>query len=127
MNREMYQRSVGRFIYLAHTRLDIAYSVSVISQFIPDLQEPYLQATYRVFCYLKGTSGKGILFKRNYSIALEDCTDANYVGSFVNRRFTMEYCTFLGVNLVTWRSKKQNVVSRLSVELEFRAIAQGFL
>ena len=35
------------------------------------------------------------------------------------------YCMFLGGNLVTWKSKKQNVVARFSVELEFRAIAQG--
>ena len=35
------------------------------------------------------------------------------------------YCMFLGGNSVTWKSKKQNVVARSSVELEFRAIAQG--
>lgn len=30
-NRKVYQRLVGKFIYLSHTRLDIAYSVSVVS------------------------------------------------------------------------------------------------
>ena len=32
---------------------------------------------------------------------------------------------FLGGNLVTWRSTKQNVVARSSAKSEFRAIAQG--
>lgn len=32
-------------------------------------------------------------------------------------------CTFLGGNLVTWRSKKQNVAARSSAEAEFRATA----
>ena len=109
--KRMYQRLVGRLIYLAHTRPDIAYSVSVISQFIHDPREPHLQAAYRVLHYLKGNTGKGILFKKNDTLALEAYTNADYAGSIVDRRSTTGYCTFLGGNLVTWRSKKQNVVT----------------
>jgi hypothetical protein len=49
--------------------------------------------------------------------------DADYAGSIVDRRLTFGYCTFVGGNLVTWRSKKQNVVARSSSEAEFRAMA----
>ena len=38
-------------------------------------------------------------------------------------RSTTGYCTFLGGNLVFWRSKKQNVVARSSAKAEFRAMA----
>ena len=67
--------------------------------------------------YLKGTSGKGILFKHNNSLALEVYTDVDYVdvdyaGSIVDSRFIMRYCTILGGNLVTWRSKKKNLVAK---------------
>ena len=75
--------------------------------------------------YLKGNPGKGILFKKNNTLALEAYTDADYAGSLVDRGSTIGYCTFLGGNLGTWRSKKQNVVARPSVESEFRVIAQG--
>ena len=120
----MYQRLIGRLIYLAHTWADIAYSMSVISQFMHDPREPHLQAAYRVLHYLKGNPGKGILFKKNNTLALEAYIDSDYTGSLVDRRSTTGYCTFLGGNLVTWRSKKQNVVVRSSAESEFRAIAQ---
>ena len=43
----------------------------------------------------------------------------------MDRRSTTGYYTFLGGNLVTWKSKKQNVVVRLFAESEFRVIAQG--
>jgi len=34
----------------------------------------------------------------------------------------LDICTFLGGNLVTWKSKTQNVVARPSVEVEFRVM-----
>ena len=73
---------------------------------------------------MKGTYGRGILFERNGSVDLEAYTDADYAGSIVTKRSSTGYCTFLGENLVTWKSKKQNVVLRSSAEAEFRTMAQ---
>ncbi|RVX23271.1 Retrovirus-related Pol polyprotein from transposon RE1 [Vitis vinifera] len=95
-------KELGKLKYF----LDIAYSVSVISQFMHDPREPHLQAAYRVLHYLKGNPEKGILFKKNNTLALEAYTNVDYAGSLVNRKSTIGYCTFLGGNMVTWRSKK---------------------
>lgn len=127
VDNERYQRLIGRLIYLSHTWPDIAYAVSVISQFMRSPKEAHLQATHWVWQYLIGTPWKGILFKRNEGggLVIETYIDADYARSIIDRILTSGYCTLLGGNLVTWISKKQNVVARSSVEVEFRAMAQG--
>ncbi|KAL0419427.1 UNVERIFIED_CONTAM: Retrovirus-related Pol polyprotein from transposon RE2 [Sesamum radiatum] len=49
--------------------------------------------------------------------------DDDYTGSKDDRKSTSGYCTYVGGNLVTWRSKKQTTVARSSVEAEYRAMA----
>jgi len=51
-NKGQYQRLVGKLIYLAHTRPDIAYAVSVVSQFMHNPKDSHLQAVYRLLRYL---------------------------------------------------------------------------
>jgi len=119
-----YQRLVGKLIYLSHTRPDIAFSVSVVSQFMNSPSEEHLEAVYRILRYL-GNPGKGLLFKKTSERNVSIFTDADWAGSVTDRRSTSGYCTYVWGNLVTWRSKKQGVVARSSAEAEFRAMAHG--
>ncbi|RVW66530.1 Retrovirus-related Pol polyprotein from transposon RE1 [Vitis vinifera] len=124
-DRDRYQRLVGRLIYLSHTCPDIAFSVSMVSQFMHAPGPEHFEAIYRILRYLKGTPGRGLLFKSRGHLQIETYTDADWVGSIVDRRSTFGYCSFVGGNLVMWRSKKQNVVARSSAKAEFRAVAHG--
>lgn len=120
-----YQKLVGKLIYLSHTRPDIAYAVSVVSQFMHDPRKPHMDAVERILRYLKSAPGKGLLFSNHDHLKVEGYTDADWAGSADNRRSTSGYFTFVGGNLVTWRSKKQPVVSRSSAEAEYRGMAYG--
>ncbi|CAL8146951.1 unnamed protein product [Prunus armeniaca] len=86
--------------------------------------EDHMAAVMRILSYLKSAPGRGLLFKENDHLDLEGYIDANYEGNITDRRSTSSYFTF-GGNLVTWHNKKQNVVSRFSVEFEYRRIGQG--
>ncbi|CAL2247663.1 unnamed protein product [Prunus armeniaca] len=54
---------------------------------------------------------------------VEGYTVADWAGSVTDKRSTFGYFTFVGGNLVTWRSKKQKVVSRYSAEAEYCGMA----
>ena len=56
---------------------------------------------------------------------MEIYTNADFAGSPLDRRSTIGSCTFLGGNLVSLRTEKQNVVARSRVEAEFRAMVAG--
>lgn len=72
-----YQRLVGKLIYLSHTRPDIAFPISVVSQFMHAPDEEHLEAVYRILRYLKGTPGKGSFFKKTEQRSIEAYTDAD--------------------------------------------------
>lgn len=120
-----FRRLVGKLNYLTVTRPDIAYSISVVSQFMSSPTVHHWAALEQILCYLKGAPRRGILYANHGHIRIECFSDADWAGSKVDRRSISGYCVFVGGNLVSWKSKKQNVVSRSSAESEYRAMAQS--
>ncbi|CAL9017404.1 unnamed protein product [Prunus brigantina] len=95
-DKERYQRLVGKLIYLSHTRPDIAYAVSVVSQFMHSPSEDHKGAVIRILRYLKVTPGKGLMFCKYGHTDVEGYTDADWAGSVTDRRSTSGYFTFVG-------------------------------
>jgi hypothetical protein len=76
VDRKRYQKLVGKLIYLSHTRLDVAYVVSVVSQFMHAPCEKHMEAVHRILRYLKSASGKGLMLYKNGHLEMEGYTDA---------------------------------------------------
>src|SRR6266542_1166182 len=123
VDKEIYQRLVGRLIYLCHTRPDISYAISAVSHYMHNPRQGHLEAVYRILRYLKSSPGRGLWFKKNQHLNLEAFCDADWASSVDDRRSTSGYCVFVGGNLVSWRSKKQEVVARSTAEADYRAMA----
>ena len=115
----------GALQYLTFTRPDISYAVQQICLYMHDPREPHLAALKRILRYLRGTSSLGLLIRPSASSELIVYSDADWAGCPDTRKSTSGYAVFLGDNLVSWSSKRQNTVSRSSAEAEYRAVANA--
>ncbi|GJV51959.1 ribonuclease H-like domain-containing protein [Tanacetum coccineum] len=90
-----------------------------------DLREPHFNAMKCVLRYLRGTTDLVLQLFRSTISQLTTYPDADWAGCPATRRSTSGYCVFLGDNLLTWSSKRQDMLSRSSVEAEYRGVANA--
>ncbi|KAK8930886.1 RNA polymerase sigma factor sigC [Platanthera zijinensis] len=121
-NPEYCRRLVGKLIYLTVTRPDISFALRVVSCFMYAARTSHLQAFELILRYLKTAPGQGLIYKPSTSLSLVAYSDADYAGSLDDRRSITGFCTYFGVHLITWRSKKQTVVARSSAEAEYQTM-----
>ncbi|XP_019167302.1 PREDICTED: uncharacterized protein LOC109163036 [Ipomoea nil] len=118
-----YRRLVGRLLYLTVTRPDITYAVNILSQFVSTPRQEHMDAAYRLLRYLKNVPGQGILLSNSTGLDLLAYCDADWGGCLTTRRSCTGYYITLGGSPISWRTKRQSVVSRSSAEAEYRAMA----
>lgn len=90
-----------------------------------DPREPHQAALKRILRYIRGTLYLGLLLRPSAPAELTVYSDADWAGCPDTRKSTSGYAVFLGDNLVSWSSKRQNTISRSSAEVEYRAVANA--
>lgn len=123
-NPTLYRRIVGKLIYLAVTCPELSYAIHVLSQFMHDPKPAHLDAAVRVVRYLKGNPGQGIFLRADSHLSLDAWCDSDLSGCPLTRRSLTGWIILLGGSLVSWKTRKQRVVSRFSAEAEYRAMIQ---
>lgn len=74
-----YQQSIGSLMYvIIETRFDIAFAVSMVSQFANNPSpKHYVAAVKRIFRYLKKYPSLGITYKKGESLSLHGYVDSD--------------------------------------------------
>ena len=109
--------------YLTITWPDISFSASIVSQLLQSPCDSHWDVVVRILHYVKETPDQGVLYENKGNIQIVGFSNADWAGSPTDRHSTLGYCVFIGGNLISWKSKKQDVVARFSAEAEYRAMA----
>ena len=97
----LYRQLIGSLMYLVNTRSDICYAVNTLSQFMVEPRRAHWAAAKHVPRYLQGTVELGLRYTQGNDIRLSGFTDANWVGSSVDRKSTSGYYFNVGSGMTS--------------------------
>ena len=110
----LYRQLIGKLLYLTITWPNLSYPVNRLSQFLVNLRSVIFKLLIEFCNILKDRCDRVSTFlplqQLNSRLLLM------WIGQLVkdSRQFISGFCIFLGNSLVSWKSKKQNIVSRSS-------------
>ncbi|XP_070040868.1 uncharacterized mitochondrial protein AtMg00240-like [Nicotiana tomentosiformis] len=97
----VYQRLIGRLLYLAITRPDISFAVLTLSQFMNAPKQSHYEAALRVVKYVKDCPGKSLLMSSKQSGKVIAFCDADWASYPVTRKSVTGYCIKLGDSIIS--------------------------
>jgi hypothetical protein len=121
-----YQSAVGSIMYAGMaTRVDLAFTVGLLSQFNSSPTQEHWRAAKRAIKYLFTTSKSAIVYDAAKGRDLIGYTDADWCGSVDDSKSTSGYVFLLAGAPVSWKSKKQGLVALSSTEAEYVAATEA--
>jgi hypothetical protein len=120
-----YRSIMGGLQYLTLTRPDISFAVNHVCQFLHSPTDLHMAAVKRILRYIQGTSDVWLQFHRSSSVAPKAFSDTDWVGCPDDRHSTSGFTVYLGRNLVSWSSRKQQTISHSSTKAEYKALANA--
>jgi hypothetical protein len=121
-DKTQYRSVIGSLRYLVNTRPDLAYAVGIASRFMENPSTTHWGMVKQILRYVQGTLTHGCCYKKGTRTpVLVGFSDSDHAGDHDDRKSTSEVVFFLGSNIITWSSRKQNAVALSSCEAEYIA------
>ncbi|XP_058761388.1 secreted RxLR effector protein 161-like [Vicia villosa] len=117
---------IGSLLYLTASRPDIVFAVGICARYQDEPKFSHINQVKRILKYVSGTSDYGMLYTHGSGSALTGYNDAHWAGSTDDRKSTSRGCFFIGNNLISWFSEKQNCVSLSTAEAEYIAAGSSY-
>ena len=128
MKNVPYSNTYGSMIYaMIGTRLDIAFGVSLVSNFISRPNKSHWEVVKRMLRYLKGSMDVGLVYKQQEDkrFCLEGYCDSDYAASLDKRRSLIGYTFTFGGNIISWKSNLQHIVALSMTESEYISLIKA--
>jgi hypothetical protein len=109
-------------MYLASTtRPDISFAVSKLSRFMSNPGINHWHVLERVMRYLCGTMSYGIHYSGHHAV-LKGYSDTNWISDVDDIKATSGYVFTFGDGTISWRSYRQTILTRSTMEAELTAL-----
>ncbi|XP_042758107.1 secreted RxLR effector protein 161-like [Lactuca sativa] len=82
----------------------------------------HMEAAKRILCYVKGTYDYGMVYAREPKGKLKVFTENNYARDIEDQRSTPRYVCLLRNAAICWSSRKQDITTLSSTEVEYVAV-----
>ena len=115
----LYRSMIGSVLYLTTNIPNISYSVEVCARYQANPKESHMTTLKRIIKYVKTTAKFGVWYSKDTSNVLAGYSNTDQDGNVDDRKSTSGGCFYVGNNLVSCMSKKQNFVSLSTVEAEY--------
>ncbi|RDY03104.1 putative mitochondrial protein, partial [Mucuna pruriens] len=105
LNPSQYRHLIGHLIYITITRLEIAYSIHILTT--------------------HSSLGQGFLLSKHGNLKLTGYCDLDWASYPTTRRSISGYIIKLRTNSISWKTKKKMTILCLSCEDEYRVMSHA--